>query len=515
MSYIHDELPIPKEYEQWHQNTIKHYNFTKTGEQTGICSHCGTGLNSSATRCNLCGCELIPRRVTKAFNHKSKAYYQETACERIHKFKNKVLYSYYIAWTEIAPNLQETSNVLEVERQFVNDPYPNTDKRIKLCTARFYVGDKWHVDCKYSDYYFGNGQKKHRKIYNMIPENYREFLSDTEAKYTCLGEFLESKYNEDSKPYPTYFLDMYWASLNWSYNELLWKSGFKKLYEAILIGYDLDRRKISKNIMKSMRKDLMTIGDPTVDEFMILREVHTNKLDFKVTEIKGLTLNMVELLPKAMELTGASQSKCWRYMKEVCVGDCEETCGRYGGRTHAHVRQSWIDYLEMVREIEGNIEGKKAFPENPQKAHDDILRIKNALRNEQRAREQIEQANELTEMMAQTIKEYNLEKLEYTDPKSGLMIVAMKSVKDIVDEGALMNHCVGGIGYIEGMAHGKSFIFSMRKIEEPNVPVGTIQYKIGQGVVQCQGYDNKENSLPTGYQETLEHWQQHIREVAA
>ena len=329
------------------------------------------------------------------------------------------------------------------------------------------------------------------------------------------SEFMKDKF-VDTVPRADYFLAQYWSVLNWEWVELLWKAGFKRLYEAVIDGY-VDRRTITKNTIRSMRKELKELGDPTADEVMILRKVKQNKLSFKPSEIKGMTLYLVEHLADAMRLTGESQGKCLRYLKEVCYKEGEESCGRYGrSNTTESVQRDWIDYLNMVLELEGAIDPKKAFPKDPAKAHQDILTIKNAIKNEERAKAQIESAEKkgLAEMLADTIKEYNLDKLEYVDP-SGYMIIAMKSVKDIVEEGSKMNHCVGGLNYIENAAKGDSFIFSIRKTEEPERPLGTIQWKPNKGVLQCRGFDNEVGTLPENYKKLLDKWQNHVKGATA
>lgn len=512
-SYIHDEIPIPVEYEIWHQSQIKHYNFQKAGEKIGRCSHCGKYQAFDSTKCIECGSNLVPRRVTKVFNAAS--YNQTTACERIHKINCRVLYSYYIALTVITSDHHEQTVIFEAERQFVGLPIEDEQKtRIRLSCAKFTFDDEWNDDCKYSDYYFGSGQKNLRRELVLLPDNYVEFFSDTEAKYTCLGEFMKEQFT-DTKPHPTYFIADYWAALNYPWVEFLWKAGFKDLYNSMINGY-VDRRSINERTIKSMRKELKELGDPTADEVMILRKATKNNIVLKPSDIKGMKISFLESLIDAVKLTGESQGKCTRYLKEVCYREEHESCGRgYCPpiATTSDVQRDWVDYLNMVLEIEGAIDPKKAFPKDPVKAHDDILTIKNAMKNELRAKEQIKAAEDkgLAQMLADTIIEYGLEKLEYNDGK-GLMIVAMKSVKDIVDEGAKMNHCVGGLQYIENMAKGESFIFSMRRSEEPDRSIGTIEWRPGRGVIQIRGVDNHQTSLPPNYETILANWQIHIKE---
>jgi hypothetical protein len=394
---------------------------------------------------------------------------------------------------------------------------------IILTAARSFGSSKWLPDRKYADYWFGSGQKKFRYKKQFIPklEELPTFFDDTDLRYSCIGLYFHDKYRDKELDNPEYtlarnLLGDCWAAANWPHVEILWKMGFKHLYDGNIMGFNVDRRILTqKNIIK-YRKILKQLGNPTYEQFLAIHTFSKYDVKFDLDIIRKAELGTLENYVKARKLTGASHGKVWRYLTDYCHRDTHESCGRYGsdGPTTYQVQKDWIDYLDMVLEIEGAIEGKKAFPVDPVKAHDDILKIKNALKNELRAKEQMKKAEEmgLAEMMAQTIEEYNLEKLEYVD-KNGLMVVAMKSIKDIVDEGAKMNHCVGGIGYIENMAEGRSFIFSIRKTEAPEVPVGTIEYRFDRGVVQCRGLGDMQDKLPEGYKDTLDHWKQHIKQI--
>jgi hypothetical protein len=68
------------------------------------------------------------------------------------------------------------------------------------------------------------------------------------------------------------------------------------------------------------------------------------------------------------------------------------------------------------------------------------------------------------------------------------MIVLPQSVEDIVREGKLQNHCVGG--YADRHAEGKLHILFLRKIAEPTVPYYTMEVSTNGNIRQCRGYAN-------------------------
>lgn len=70
-------------------------------------------------------------------------------------------------------------------------------------------------------------------------------------------------------------------------------------------------------------------------------------------------------------------------------------------------------------------------------------------------------------------------------------IVMPKSAEEIINEGAILNHCVGN--YCERVANGESIILFLRKLEELDKPFYTLEIRPNMNkfdFVQCRGYKN-------------------------
>ncbi len=79
--------------------------------------------------------------------------------------------------------------------------------------------------------------------------------------------------------------------------------------------------------------------------------------------------------------------------------------------------------------------------------------------------------------------------VEWRDDK--FRIIMPKTSREIVEEGARQNHCVGR--YCERVAHGESVILFVRRIEEPEKAFYTLEIKKDMkrcDIVQCRGYGN-------------------------
>ena len=68
------------------------------------------------------------------------------------------------------------------------------------------------------------------------------------------------------------------------------------------------------------------------------------------------------------------------------------------------------------------------------------------------------------------------------------VVVIAKSPADLVREGELLHHCVGRMGYDQKFVREESLIFFIRKKEDINKPLVTLEYSIkGHKILQCYG----------------------------
>lgn len=78
--------------------------------------------------------------------------------------------------------------------------------------------------------------------------------------------------------------------------------------------------------------------------------------------------------------------------------------------------------------------------------------------------------------------------LEVFDMELGLILRLPRSAKEISDEGAKLDHCVGG--YADRHANGKLTIMFLRSISHPNTPYYTMEVTNSLQIEQCRGYRN-------------------------
>ena len=146
----------------------------------------------------------------------------------------------------------------------------------------------------------------------------------------------------------------------------------------------------------------------------------------------------------------------------------------------------WSDYIHAAAENGVELWKKNLlFPRNLNAAHEEEVTKMNLRRDaEAEIARQIRAEEQAREWAART------EQLErrYAIEMDGLAIVVPRSEADIVNEGKILCHCVGG--YVDRHIKGTLSILFLRKASAPDTPYLTIEMN-GTELVQIHGYRNE------------------------
>lgn len=115
-------------------------------------------------------------------------------------------------------------------------------------------------------------------------------------------------------------------------------------------------------------------------------------------------------------------------------------------------------------------------PRNLQLRHDIIVQLKLKDDGEKAHRLLLEHKKEFLKLYPKYVKRFSF---SYDD----LMVVVPRSPKDIVYEGQILQHCVGG--YVSSYLTGKTVILFIREISAPKKPFFTLEVRDNR-FIQCQ-----------------------------
>lgn len=249
--------------------------------------------------------------------------------------------------------------------------------------------------------------------------------------------------------------------------EYLLKTGFGDIIEDKLIYNTMSGIKINwkqndvKKMLKLNKAEIEALADVdcnTLNHYYRLRKLDPAMPvdDLRLYAKRICDVDNVEWLVKHTEL---SLVKILNYRDKQKIGF-----------------NDWRDYIRQCIKLQYDItDNSISRPKDFFSAHERLTKILEAMANQEKQR-LFEANNRLREEM------------QYVDEELGLMIVLPKSIDDIVREGKIQNHCVGG--YADRHAEGKLHILFLRKISEPEKPYYTMEVNLKGDIVQCRGYAN-------------------------
>ena len=180
--------------------------------------------------------------------------------------------------------------------------------------------------------------------------------------------------------------------------------------------------------------------------------------------------------------------------EERIIGYCKENSIGFA---------TYNDYLESVIALGLDLtDTKNIYPKDFTAMHD--LRI--AEYESLKAKADREKRKELYESFAKAGEKATA--YEYTDNEYTL--IAPRDICDLKTEGAILEHCVGKMGYDKKMADGKIVIMFLRRANDISTPYVTIEYDLKQ-LKLLQAYAKNNSTPPSDAMEFINKWQQIIK----
>lgn len=277
--------------------------------------------------------------------------------------------------------------------------------------------------------------------------------------------------------------------------EMLQKAGMKD----VLDDWTQRKKKNTANIVwgeKDPRKAFRLNGGE-LKAFMSTRKSMSVMTLYKRAKKQGTGLSMADCqgiedalgwaaekeLPKLTREYGTTIKVLTHYLKRQADGE----------RTFGMAFRTWKDYMTAAEGMELRIyRDDVKYPKDLWAAHEETTEQNRkrleAQRRKQMRRQQKEQAEkEYLALLAYAKRKKDLEK-RYGYAAEGLMIRVPENREEVVAEGKLLQHCVGG--YADRHIAGTVTILFLRKESAPEVPFLTVEMN-GNKLVQIHGFKNE------------------------
>lgn len=268
--------------------------------------------------------------------------------------------------------------------------------------------------------------------------------------------------------------------------EYLSKMGLRNLIEAKLIGRQTHgsinwRGKTLEKVLRLSKpeiKDLRSLAAEVEVEPLTLHSYHFfRRKGLPVTfeqayQLQGLSegyyLKEVEKLSDYASFTAIAKYVLKQLRKEDV---------RKHYRSATSVLIAWRDYLKDCTELGMDTRQEHIlFPNNIYSAHQKTIE-----------KVKIKRDNTLNELIRKRLADLQ----RYAFEHNGLFLRPAQDSAELFREGKALNHCVGR--YAKTYAEGKTNLFVIRKVDEPDVPFYTMEV-IDDKIIQTRG---KSNCLPT------------------
>ena len=143
-------------------------------------------------------------------------------------------------------------------------------------------------------------------------------------------------------------------------------------------------------------------------------------------------------------------------------------CSRAEARIR-HVATTYVDYLEMREDLGYDLNNTVyQYPRNLDEEHHKMVMEINKEKAEARLREVARQYPDIRKSYRSIRKKYFYEDENY-------LIRPARSAEEIVMEGRILHHCVGGDGYLNRHNTGQTYILMVRLKDEPEIPYITVE----------------------------------------
>lgn len=256
--------------------------------------------------------------------------------------------------------------------------------------------------------------------------------------------------------------------------EYFTKLGFKEIVEGKLYGRQTLR------VVNWKGKDMFKMLRITKQEFKEIKKskimIDTRFLQLlQVAKKSGSKLDLVEI-KEASSGAAYNQDKLIELMKYSSLTKIINYAKKQREKRPEYISLAVVigeykDYITDCIKLKMDLENDVVLmPRNLFEAHENtISRVK------YEANKQYEAS---FRKRAAALKKYSLE-------HNGLLIRPVKSPQELIREGELLKHCVGG--YAMAYAAGTTAILVIRKVDEPDIPYYTVEVRKGV-VIQVQGF---------------------------
>lgn len=393
------------------------------------------------------------------------------------------------------------ARMFEVERDYTGEP-EKVHTHFEEC-ERFYFTDG--IAYKFTRYeFYAMGSKyltlnwrKQAQVTEDVYDYYiyphpKDIFIGTCAEYSHLDDYMELCHQKRRASKPMQYLGCYVKTP--SLEHLLDSGLHTLLFERVHhTGY------ASKVIdwSKTRPRDMLGVSQPELEQIVKLQLSGEAVMIYKKLRNEGVSLDdcgseLISLLKSSNVRDGENRLRYFEqlgFKKAIRYFDYQKR-KHFEKAGYQSIWQYLKDYHEMCVKLGYDLTNDYyLLPPNLKKAHDAAAKLVTE-------QEELELKKKYKQEQSEWDKLYKgLSELSYSD--GNLLIRPVRSRTELIMEGKILQHCVGG--YAERVRIGETCIFLIRKVEQPDEPYYTLNVSPPPKLafIQCHGFEN-DRHLPGG-----------------
>lgn len=342
-----------------------------------------------------------------------------------------------------------------------------------------YSGKDYWDDCNL--YGLNNIIIKSGKI---MPETFEE-MGNTFLRYSAMKEYCKAEKGDIN---PVDYLERYMQTPQ---IEMLVKMGLTRVVEELVsrhYGIVVNQYAKRADQFLGIRKERVKQLINKQGEMEILKIMQMEKrmgqrwTDEQMEQLAELMLGYEINVP--LEYMGIQ--KLLNRVAKYAGCEYGTMCGTASARLH-QIAQTYIDYLNMRKSLGYDLQNTVyLFPRNLEAAHNKMVMEQNRKQEGKRIQEVNEKYQLIKKHYRRLRKKFFFEDEEFT-------IRPPRDAGEIVMEGRILHHCVGGDNYLSKHNKDQSTILFLRYKSEPEIPYITVEIETNSlSILQWYGaYDKK------------------------
>ena len=340
-------------------------------------------------------------------------------------------------------------------------------------------GTKWHQSCVGENWY-----------YIVFPKTYKEIAKTGMFKYVPVVPSIMNHWRDDCG-----LIDYYIAAARYPDFEMIIKIGLTEYADNLVRKIPVnpnprgkkveDRLRINKDRIKSLIEQK---GDKkTLELYQLERRLKAHWTEEELEIIKALkeVTYSTDWEKASKALKYISPVRMRNYMKKQKMWMPGEKATWQERNRRQDLRREYYDYISMrINEGYDMTSDVILFPSDFRRRRDEMILMVEKAKMDKRKTEVLERFPKIK-------TKYKKLSEKYSAAAGGYIIRPAKDAAEIVEEGRILHHCVGGDGYLRSHNDGRSFILFLREVNKKDIPFITVEIR-DKEIIQWYGaYDQK------------------------